>query len=39
MAARRDRLQKEADDIAMADVRQKERRAERKIARETRAKE
>ena len=39
LAARADRLQKEEKDLAMADFRQKERRAARKVARETRAKE
>jgi|FrelakmetLWP11LW_1041352.scaffolds.fasta_scaffold103538_2 hypothetical protein len=39
MADRRERLRKEAEDLANAGARQEERRAERKIAREIRAKE
>ena len=39
LKARADKFQKETEDLAMAGVHQEERRAARKIARETRAKE
>lgn len=39
LKARADRIRKATDELAMAGVHQEDRRAERKIARETRAKE
>jgi len=39
LKARADRMHKATDELAMAGVHQEDRRAERKIARETRAKE